>query len=125
MVGEGSKVYRISYPNAGVKTIRLRISTAQYNAAHGGDIGAQSAICNRYKSAVGLPADFDVKWRILMRYTKSVTRNQGGSSVTRQKTRRDLYPHIGEGGCGCSCFNCDIRMVHCCVRDSGCKAVHP
>lgn len=36
-------------------------------------------------------------------------------------TASDPRPDVGEGGCGCNCYNCDTRAVHCKSAGSGCK----
>lgn len=131
MSGEGSKAYWLSYPDPAARKIKLRISTSQLDAANDGDVDSQNAICMRYKSAVGLPRDFRVWWHILKHNFESATQVPATTETRRETTEKkpskvkDQYPDIGEGGCGCQCFNCDIRMVHCYDRSTGCKAIRP
>ena len=131
MSGGQSKVYWVSYPDPAARKIKMRIATGQLDAANGGNVDAQNAICMRYKMAVGLPRDFRVWWNILKQNIKPSRDTLDTKEARKQSNKKmrarvkDWHPDIGEGGCGCKCFNCDIRMVHCCNRETGCKAVRP
>jgi hypothetical protein len=131
MDGKGSTVYWLSYPNPSAKRIKLRISNGQLAAADQDNIGAQNAICQRYKMAVGLPKEFHVSWIILRRNFESTKDKQDTKEARKQANKqkrgqvKDWYPDVDEGLCRCQCIHCDLRGVHCCNRETGCKASNP
>jgi hypothetical protein len=128
MAGKGSAAFWLSYPHPAASKIKLRISINQLDSADDGNVDAQNAICARYKREADLPREVRVAWTILRQHIKPAPRVPGSTPHKRsgeKKPIKDWYPHIGEGGCGCRCYQCDIRMVHCCNRETGCKALRP